>query len=168
MIKHRTFLDANQDLVAYDGSEIHWRVSAYAFVVKNNELLIIKNVRERFNDIIGGGIEEGETIPEALTREAMEEGGVNIEIESLLHAEIGWFYHENGKYYQTCQLFYSAKLDDELQTPTEQEIEWVKFVPATEIGTKYRLPKTVEYVFYKYVLSKNRNVFKTIRSLPVS
>ena len=151
-LNQRTFLDANQDEVVYDGSEIHLRVSAYAFVIKDDQLLIIKNSREKYNDIIGGGIETGETAEEALAREAMEEGGVKLNIGQLLHAQIVWIYHENGKYYKKCQLFYLAELSGALQNPTEPEIEWVTFVPLTAVCKEYRLPKTVEFVFKKFVI----------------
>ncbi|GIK84143.1 MAG: hypothetical protein BroJett025_07650 [Patescibacteria group bacterium] len=146
-LQNKTFLNADQEVVMYDGSEITWRVSAYAVITKNDTVLIIKNRKEKLHDIVGGGIEFGETIEETLAREGLEEGGAKIKIGELLHAETNWFYHfSNKKYHQTLQLFYSATLDGELSQPTEKNIEWRGFVPVTEIGTTYHLPRNVEAV----------------------
>lgn len=57
-----------------------------------------------------------------------------------------WFYHRNGNYYQTLQLFYEAKLHGSLNEPTESDIEWRGFVSIDEVGDKYRLPLIVEQV----------------------
>ena len=144
LVSNKYFFDANQEPVDYDGSPISWRVSAYALVKKNNKILIIKNKREKLYDIVGGGIEFGEDITQALERECMEEGGAEIKIGTLLKAHVDWFYHRNGNYYQTLQLFYEAELSGDLQEPTEKDIDWCNFVPVEDIGKKYRLPPVVE------------------------
>ncbi|MFZ1721483.1 MAG: NUDIX domain-containing protein [Microgenomates group bacterium] len=143
------FLNADQEPVEYDGSPIAWRVSAYAVIEKNNEIFIIKNKTEKLHDIVGGGIEIGETIEEALQRECLEEGGITIHIGRLLHAHIDWFHHKSGTFFQTCQLFYSATIDEYLDAPTHETTEWRGFVPVSEIGKKYRLPPIVEQVTTK-------------------
>lgn len=146
MLKNKQFFNANQEPVEYDGSPITWRVSAYALVKKDKKILIIKNKLEKLYDIVGGGIEFGEDILDALKRECMEEGGATIKLGALLKAHVDWFYHRNGKYYQTLQLFYAAELQGELEKPTESDIEWRDFVPVEQVGSKYRLPPIVEKV----------------------
>lgn len=74
-ILDKQFSDANQESVEYDGSPLNWRVSAYAVIKQDGKVLIIKNKLEKLYDIVGGGIEFGEDILEALERECMEEGG---------------------------------------------------------------------------------------------
>jgi 8-oxo-dGTP pyrophosphatase MutT (NUDIX family) len=143
---NKQFSDANQEPVQYDGSPLTWRVSVYALVKRDGEILIIKNKREKLYDIVGGGIEFGEDINEALNRECLEEGGARIRLGSLLKAHVDWFYHRNGNYYQTLQLFYEAKLVGDLEEPTESDIEWRGFVSVDEIGRKYTLPPVVEQV----------------------
>lgn len=141
------FFNADQELVEYDGSPITWRVSAYALLEKDDKIFIIKNKTEKLYDIVGGGIEIGETIEEALHRECLEEGGLTIQIGTLLHAHVDWFYHKSGTYYQTCQLFYSADIVA-MDEPTDDSTEWRGFVPVSEIGSKYRLPPIVEQVIH--------------------
>lgn len=153
-LTQRQFTDADQEPISYSQQELTWRVSAYALVVKDGKLLIIKNKLEKLHDIIGGGIEFGETIEDALHREAMEEGGVKIKIGKLLGTALDWFYHKKGTYHQTLQLFYLAELSGELNSPTDLDIEWVGFVNLDEIGTKYHLPPVVENVITNTFINK--------------
>lgn len=148
-LSDKLFLNADHEEVPYDGSPIQWRVSAYAIVIKNDKLLIIKNRLEKLFDIIGGGVELGETIEEALHREALEESGAHIKVGTLVNAVTGWFYHRNGTFYQTVQLFYTAELIGDLEKPTEKDIEWRDFVSLKEVGVKYRLSDAVEATLEK-------------------
>jgi 8-oxo-dGTP pyrophosphatase MutT (NUDIX family) len=134
-LTHRIFTDANQEPVPYDGSPVSWRVSAYALVVKDGRLLVIKNKLEKLGDVPGGGIEEGETIVEAIAREAGEEAGVRVKIGSIVYVNQDWFYHRKGQFYQAVQLFYSAELDGEVGQPTDPDIEAVSWLPLDEVAT---------------------------------
>lgn len=140
-----TFIDANEDVVPYDGSPITWRIGAYVLVIKNDELLIVKSKRGKFYDVVGGGIEIGETIEEGLQREAMEEAGAKINIGELVSAKQGWFYHRKGTFHQELQLFYIAELVEEMKTPTDPDIEKAIFVSLTSID-QYAFPPVVKNV----------------------
>lgn len=142
----RTFVNANREPVPYDGSPITWRVSAYSLIVKEGQLLLAKSRLEKFYDVIGGGIEIGETIEETLHREALEEGGAHIKIGQLLFSTVDWFYHRKGVFYQTLQLFYESELVGPLTQPTDPEIEWSGLVPFSEVETKYQLSNSIDVV----------------------
>lgn len=142
----RVFHNTDQEVVPHDGSPLQWRVSAYLLIVRERKLFVIKNRTEKLFDIVSGGIEFGETIEEALQREAMEEGGATIQLGELLHAEVDWFYHRTKQqYYQTMQLFYLATVDGELVAPTEDDIESVHWVSADAL-IQFPLSTTVEKV----------------------
>lgn len=144
-LAQRTFRDADEEIVKYDNSPLKWRVSAYALVIREQEVLIIKNKKEKFYDVIGGGVELGETIEDALYREALEEAGASVRVKKLVHTKVDWFYHKKlDQFFQTFQLFYLAELDGELQTPSDSDTQWVGFVPLTEVGKKFQLPLTVQ------------------------
>lgn len=147
------FHDANQQPVPYDGSSVQWRVSVYAVIARQDQVLIIKNSLEDLCDIVGGSIELGEDIGTALKRECLEEAGVQIEIGQLLDARVDWFYHRSGTFFQTLQLFYTANQLGELLELSQPEIEWRRFVPFSDIGSKYRLPPVVEQVVKKVASS---------------
>lgn len=145
LLTTRQFFDSDLQEVAYDGSPVTWRVSAYVIVIKDGQLLLGKSRHETLYDFLGGGIDIGESIEEGLQREAMEEGGAVVKIGELVHTYCDWFYHKREKkFYQTLQLFYLAELEGELTDATDPDIEWSGFVPLAEVGAKYRLPLICE------------------------
>jgi 8-oxo-dGTP pyrophosphatase MutT (NUDIX family) len=124
---HFNFINANLEPVPYDGSEVTWRISAYVLITKDAQLLLAKSRLEKFYDVLGGGIDIGETIEEALHREALEEGGAYINIGKLLFVAQDWFYHRKGNFHQTLQLYYEAEVIGELDQPTDPDIEdWLR------------------------------------------
>lgn len=155
-INQLQFTNANLEPVPYDGSEITWRVSAYVLIVQDGKLLLAKNRLEKFYDVLGGGIDIGESIEAALHREAEEEGGVTIKLGKLLFAQQDWFYHRKGKFYQTLQLYYEAKLFGDVGKPTDPDMEWTGFVPIDEVDVKYKLAvsTSVGKSIKEYLLSR--------------
>ncbi len=64
-------------------------VGAYGFIIKNDEVALIKKARGGYTgllDMPGGGIEHNETPVEALKRELMEEAGVTVVKQELITA----------------------------------------------------------------------------------
>ncbi len=64
-------------------------VGAYGFIIRNDEIALIKKARGGYTgllDIPGGGIEHLETPVEALKRELMEEAGVTVKNYELITA----------------------------------------------------------------------------------
>src|SRR5438132_12972893 len=64
----------------------HVRVAAKAIVIRDGRVLVTRNMDDDgpFFLLPGGGQEHGETLPEALRREFMEEVGVPIEVNELV------------------------------------------------------------------------------------
>lgn len=129
----KIFTNADQEVVEYNGEPVNWRVSAYVLVVQEDSLLIIKNKNEKLYDVPGGGVELGETIAEAIHREAMEEAGAKVKIGKLIHVQEGFFKHVNSNYYQTIQFFYTATLIGRRVDPTERSTVFVDFVKLSEL-----------------------------------
>lgn len=154
-----TFINANLEPVPYDGSEVTWRVSAYALIIKDRKLLLAKSRHEKYYDVIGGGVDIGETIEEALHREAMEEAGARIQIGKLLFTAMDWFYHRKGKFYQTLQLYYQAELVGELEQATDADIGWTGFVPIAEVGPTYTLAvsESAERLINEYLTALSKS-----------
>lgn len=70
------------------------KIRAVAIVVKNGNVLImhrIKNGWEYYN-FPGGGVEDGETVEQAVLREVKEETSLEVKIEKLLYHHI----YDNG------------------------------------------------------------------------
>jgi ADP-ribose pyrophosphatase YjhB (NUDIX family) len=142
------FLNADQEVVEYDGSPLEWRVSAYGIVIRDRKILLIKNKREKLFDIPGGGLELDETPDEAVAREGKEEAGTELKIGKIADVATNYFYHrEKKKYYNTVQLFYVGELIGELGTPTDLSIEkvfWVELEKLNEFPLPERAKAAVE------------------------
>jgi 8-oxo-dGTP pyrophosphatase MutT (NUDIX family) len=141
-LSQRTFTNADQEVVPYDGSPVEWRVSVYVIVIKDRKILLGKSKVEKLYDIPGGGVDIGETLEEAIAREALEEVGAQIKLGEIVLANLDYFYHRKGKFYQALQLFYIAELVGELGEPTDELVESVEFVSLDQIE-KYPLPPIV-------------------------
>ena len=75
-------------------------VGAYGFIIKNDEIALIKKARGGYTgllDIPGGGIEHNETPVEALKRELMEEAGVTVKNYKLITATSRTFKRQVNK-----------------------------------------------------------------------
>src|SRR4051812_888206 len=64
----------------------HVRVAAKAIIMREGRLLVTRNVDAEgtFFLLPGGGQEHGESLPEALRREVLEEVGVPVEVNDLV------------------------------------------------------------------------------------
>lgn len=126
---NQVFTNANDEVVPYDGSPVSWRVSAYAIIIEDRRVLLIRSKVDRLYDVVGGGIELGETVEAALAREALEEAGAKLQVGELLGTHQDFFYHRGeGKFYQTLLIYFAASRIGELTTPTDAKIvfrEWV-------------------------------------------
>lgn len=128
------FRNSEEQQVPYDGSPVTWRISAYALVMENDSLLLIKNKDESLYDVPGGGIDIGESIADGLKREGLEEAGANLIPGDLVHTVENFFYHQNErKFYQSLLLFYLATRQGELTTPTDPRTTMAKFIPFSQL-----------------------------------
>lgn len=92
-------------------SDLSWRPSVYAIIVKNKKVLL-SNQYGGF-DLPGGGVDLGEDLYEALKREVKEETGVNIANPGLIEAKTNFFKlpsahsHEN-RFIQSLLLYFTC------------------------------------------------------------
>jgi len=77
-----------------DASELQFRPSVYAIIIKDNKVLLSRQWDG--HDFPGGGIDKGEIIMDALKRETYEEIGIKI---------------ESGELITCCDDFYMSKTD---------------------------------------------------------
>ena len=113
----------------------NFRNAVKAFIVKNNEVLLI---RRRSNDvhkpgqwdIPGGRLELGEDPIAGLKREVLEEVGINVEIEMPI--DIHHFTRDDGQKI-TMIIFWCKPLSTDIVLSEEhQEHKWVSLENASE------------------------------------
>lgn len=100
-----------------------WRISAYALVVEEGQLLLIRSGRSGLWEIPGGGVDLDEFILDGCVREVREETGFDVEVtdrtpfflkENWYHA----FYFSKG-FYHGVMVFYRARRLSEVQYEIE-------------------------------------------------
>ena len=86
--------------------KLTFRISAYA-VIRNEGKILVQELRNNDKYFFpGGGVEFGEKLEETLKREVMEETGIEIEVEKLLHTTETFFYYEPENAAWQCYSFF--------------------------------------------------------------
>ena len=104
----------NQVLIAKE--KLTFRASVYAVLINKGNILLVHNRRGGKLALPGGGIEIGEPISLALSREVKEETGLEIQVDEFLHFQEQFFY------YDPKDLAFHSFLFFYLCTPTSFEL----------------------------------------------
>jgi 8-oxo-dGTP diphosphatase len=124
--------DRNPIEVSID--KLKWRPAAYGIVVKDNQILLLKQTNGY--DLPGGGLEYGETPEEAVIREIKEETGIAASNPRLIDCGTAYFkaYSQEENYYQAIAMYYkcdyisgdlSKEGFDELEQQFAEEPVWL-------------------------------------------
>lgn len=100
------------DIQEIDSSQLQWRPSAYAIVVKDQTVLTIRYKDGRY-DLPGGAVEFGEMPPEAVVREVKEETGIGIFDPELIDIKSTFYRPSSGINSQTLMMYYMASMNSE-------------------------------------------------------
>ncbi|MBT3395192.1 NUDIX hydrolase [archaeon] len=114
-------------------------------VIKDNRLLLVNS---KYSDgdyylFPGGGLESNETIEEGAIRETLEETGVEIKIEKLIH--INEFIYSNDWNKRSLTIFFLAKpISIRKNNLTDdggkiKQVEWVDISKLDEIDIRPRI-----------------------------
>ena len=124
------------------------RIRAAAIIFMGSKLVtiyrekMINGMLKKYYTIPGGGVEEGESIKEAVKREVLEEVGIQIEVTDK------YLYYENEK---SIEYFY--------------ESNYVSGMLGTGTGPEFTERNVEEYGLYKLILV-DRGKIKDIDLLP--
>jgi mutator protein MutT len=123
-------LDGSKRLV--DADRLIVRPAAYAIIVNEGRLLLVRLRPTMKFHLPGGGIEPGETPEETVRREVREETGIEIEVGPLAHYEEFCFYYDpsdrayRGKHwYYLCRPLTTTLLGrEEVEDGSAEEPGW--------------------------------------------
>jgi len=87
-----------------------FRASAYAIILHDGRVLLLRNRSSGKYAFPGGGIEIGETIEVALKREVKEETGLDVEMLRFFHFKEHFFYYDPmDEAFHSFMLFYLCR-----------------------------------------------------------
>ena len=113
------------------------RPSVRGIILRDGKVAMVHSLKYDYYKFPGGGIEAGETRPQALIREVLEESGLQVRPESI--REYGLVHRVQDNYYYLCDVqpeVQSQHLDD-YEAEEHFTLEFV--APETAIQTN-RLP----------------------------
>ncbi|MBN2203116.1 MAG: NUDIX hydrolase [Candidatus Aenigmarchaeota archaeon] len=135
-------------------------VGAFLFNKKGKVLLVIHPRGNGYYNIPKGGVEEGETLKEALRRELKEELSID-NFGKIINLDLSFGFKlpedlriKKGADYQEVKMFYVEFLGDEEEIkPDNDEISWAGFVSTEEFFDKVPFEET-KNLFRKFLESR--------------
>ena len=110
------------------------RPAAYALILHDNKLLLLKMRHTGKYHLPGGGIEIGERMEETLKREAQEETGIEIDVVQFAHFEEVFFYYDpSERAYHGLHFYFICRpktlrllADDQVDDGSVEQPRWVE------------------------------------------
>jgi 8-oxo-dGTP diphosphatase len=143
------------------------RIRAGAIIVEEGRILLAEFHDEQNGthyNLPAGGVEEGESIKEAVAREAYEETGARVEVETLAFT-YEYTPHLNNDHYgptHTVSMFFSCKRTDQHSTlspsqpdPTQTGIKWVAL---SDLHSIILYPMIQDRIL-KYIQNEEQEIF---------
>ena len=132
--------------VKVSDGKFNYRVGA--ILIDSGEILMVKNQDSHFYYTVGGRVQFGESLHEAILREVYEETKIRIEIGHLAFIHENFFTLESdGEFYHEVSLFFLMKPHKGLREATggsfREEYGDVSFhwLPINEIGNYHIYPE---------------------------
>ncbi len=94
---------------SYDAGAVRFRPAGYGLLVREGEILLSRSRFTGLWDFPGGGVEPFEWMADGMAREFLEETGLTVQVERLVHVAEGYiamFGHpfHSLRFYFACRL----------------------------------------------------------------
>lgn len=148
----------------------HYRVSARGIVIKDDEILLNKFDGGAYYNIPGGGVEQGETVRDALVREVMEETGLAVTVGDMIFVleyepnKCNFIYGETP----AISMFFRCYLDgsDEIKPPSVPDVN--PDDPSITGSAKWvEISKLKDLNYLPYIHEQLMEYLKTDRFSPI-
>lgn len=101
--------DVEGNIYQVAAEELTFRPAIYGVILQDDKVLLSKQWDGY--DFPGGGIELGEGLAQALTREVKEETGLEVEVGEILHADHSFFKNPFGdNFFHSIHLWYQCQV----------------------------------------------------------
>ena len=159
MVKHKSSLfnkPADTIIAAYDlFNNVHkrklrdfkFRVGAYGILIKEDEILLQRHPKLRTYGLPGGGVELGETIAKALSREFLEETGLKVKMGKLLDITEDFFTNDRENAHAILIYYKVHKLGGKLlKDGNSLDTGEVKFIRLSDLNKS-----NVQRVYWEFI-----------------
>jgi 8-oxo-dGTP diphosphatase len=124
--------------------KLHFRPSAYAIIMDNGKVLLVKMHSTGTYCLPGGGVDLGERIEDCLKREVKEETGIEIEVRQFEFFKEDFFYYDPlDQAFHSFMFFYSCRPvtmdlipDDQVNDGEVETPRWID-IQALQAGDFY-------------------------------
>ncbi len=108
--------------------QYNWRECCYGILKRDDEFALVFSHKDQNYSIAGGGMEQGETEQQALTREFLEETGMTVTNSKKLIDVVSRGRKKNGEYLEQLSHVFMVDVAEQIQKPIEDwhEVVWVK------------------------------------------
>jgi 8-oxo-dGTP pyrophosphatase MutT (NUDIX family) len=122
------------------------RPAAYALIMQDSKLLLLKMRHTGKYHLPGGGINVGERMEETLKREAREETGIEIDVVRLARFEEVFFYYDpSDRAYHGLHFYFICRprtlillTDDQVDDGSAGQPRWVETANLRPEDSQYR------------------------------
>lgn len=120
----------------FNNDRLILRPAAYALIVHDGKLLLLKMRHTGKYHLPGGGINIGERMEETLKREAQEETGIEIDVVRFVHFEEVFFYYDpSDRAYHGLHFYFICRpktlrllTDDQVDDGSAEKPRWVEIL----------------------------------------
>ena len=132
------------------------RAGVYVIVEreKDNKVAIATDAKDVYF-FLGGGIERGESIEKALSREIIEETGYSLKNVELFDNVSSWCYSDKYGYIDIEATIYIANFNEKITEPIEKNHKILWVLPKDYKDKLYH--EYQRYILNKYILTKKEN-----------
>ncbi len=122
-----------------EDKEVSWRPSAYALVIKNGKVLLVRAKSHGKWELPGGGVELNEKIKDGLVREVFEETGYKLSVKDSLPlylADNCFYAPDMDKYFRAIRLVFESEVNGESNTEKvdfEKEVLGIEWIELSEL-----------------------------------
>ena len=96
-----------------------YRETCYGIVEQNDKFLVVYSEKDKNYSLVGGGVESGESLFDAIKREFLEESGYDvIQVKEYVNIDCFWIKND-GRRMETDANFLLVKVSQNRNTPLE-------------------------------------------------
>lgn len=112
------------------GREVLTRASTDALIIKNGQILLIKEQGLNLWEMPGGGVENGESLEDSLKREVLEETGYRVSkvLASITQRKTNYYSIKLDQYFNSITNFFAVEISNDepiKPTSTTNELKWM-------------------------------------------